>query len=131
MHNHDESVTVYVPAHRNRAGSDITVRYEEHARRAGELGIKLLCAVIWSELLALESALRQYSGSTIAGSLLQRQEDQEEKPRLVSLPILTVCSTHTLCLLKYMLTPFLIIHSQKIIFECFSIAVNVLKYDRF
>lgn len=43
----------------------------EHARRSGELGIKVLCAVIWTELLALECGFKKHKPPTIAGSLLQ------------------------------------------------------------
>lgn len=53
---------------------------DEHARMAGELGIKVLCAVIWTELLALECGFKQYNNPTIAGSMLQRQAALQEKP---------------------------------------------------
>lgn len=47
----------------------------EHARCFGGLGIKIVCAVIWNELLVLECAFEQHKTQTIAGSLLQEAPD--------------------------------------------------------
>lgn len=47
----------------------------EHARSFGGLGFKVLCAVLWNELLGLECGFEKHKTPTIAGSLLQEAPD--------------------------------------------------------
>lgn len=47
----------------------------KHARSFGGLGIKVVCAVIWNELLVLECVFKQHKTPTIAGNLLQEAPD--------------------------------------------------------